>query len=155
MTDDTRRTASGVHPDGEAQASPDAPHLDQELLPQLQRLRDEFTGFVRDSTRLMKAESRLFVSSLLLIVMLIAVLAIAATTVLGLIAAGGVLLLVQHAGFGWVSAVFCIAAFFVLLVAAAGLWIKALTRHLGFVETRRMMGFSANQESKNNSGEQA
>lgn len=134
--------------------SPEAePPSERELLARLGALRDEFAEWVTQGARLFGAESRLFASSLLLIVVLGVTAAFVIAGALVFLVGAAVLLLIVHGGVDPVIAV--LLATLVLFVVAAGcfLGMRALTRHLRFTESRRMLARLTGGEGPDGRGE--
>jgi hypothetical protein len=132
-------SAQEALPSGDAGAPQTPPASQNDLISALKQIGDEFTGLFGEIARLLGVESRLFISSLLMI----AILAVLAGFVLAgavvFLGAALALLLTVHGGLDPVIAVLLVVV--TLIVSAAGifLWIRRLARNLKFNHSRRML----------------
>jgi predicted membrane chloride channel (bestrophin family) len=101
---------------------------------------DEFSEWIKQGARLFGAESRLFVSSLLLIVMLAVTAAFVIAGALLVLVGAGVLLLIVHGGMDPVLAMVLASLVLFMIAVACFLCLRGLTKHLRFTESRRMLG---------------
>lgn len=138
-----REPEGAVHddpPGGEA-----APAPGNELIAHLKQIGAEFAELFREGARLIGAESRLFATTLLLIATLLIVLGFVVAGALVLLGVAFVLLLIRYGGLDPVIAVLIVMLALVGLAAGIVGWVRGLTRHLRFSESRRMLArISAN-----------
>ncbi|MDX5445109.1 MAG: hypothetical protein LPJ87_03525 [Zoogloeaceae bacterium] len=112
---------------------------ERELLSRLGELRDEFAEWVKQGARLFGAESRLFVSSLLLIVMLAVTAAFVVAGALLVLVGAGVVSLVVHGGMDPVLSMLLATLVLFAIALVCFFCMRGLTRHLRFAESRRMV----------------
>lgn len=112
---------------------------EQALLAQLGQMRDEFSEWVKQGARLFGAESRLFASSLLLIVVLAVTAAFVIAGALLFLVGAMVLLLIEHGGMDPVAAALLATITLFAIAVFCFLYMRSLTRHLRFTESRRML----------------
>jgi len=129
-------------PEGAAQHDPPgggaAPAPGNELIAHLKQISEEFAELFREGARLVGSESRLFATTLLLIATLAIVLGFVIAGALVLLGVAFILLLIRHAGLDPVIAVLIVVLALVGLAAGIVVWVRGLTRHLRFRESRRM-----------------
>lgn len=118
---------------------PEGGSPERELLARLGELRDEFADWMKQGARLFGAESKLFVSSLLLIAILAVTAAFVMAGALLFLVLAMVLLLIEHGGMDPVLATLLATIALTAIAGVCFLLMRGLTRHLRFTESRRML----------------
>lgn len=119
----------------------------EDLLGSLKQLGEEFTGLLSEAKSLLGAESRLFVSSLVLIAVLLVTVSFLVIAVVVFVGVTVLLLLTEYGGLDGALAALLVVLGFAAVVAAMLLWVRRLTQNLTFSQSRKMLSDLATRKS--------